>query len=51
MNNREREAILMVSKLLAVYKEDSHKFSFLRNYLHNRIIKLLEKRTTKLFTV
>jgi len=44
MNKNERESILVISKFLAICKEDSHKFSFLRNYLHNKIIRLLEKK-------
>ncbi len=44
MTNSEKESILIVSKYLAVCKEDSDKFSVMRNYLHNKIAKLLENR-------
>lgn len=44
MSNKERESILIATKVLAVYKEDTNKFSFLRNYLHSKIKSLLKNR-------
>lgn len=48
MTTKEKESILIVSKFLAVCKEDSDKFSVIRNYLHNKITKLLENRRQEL---
>jgi len=48
MSSNEKESILVVSKFLALCKEDSDKFSVMRNYLHNKITKLLENKRQEL---
>jgi len=48
MTNTDRESILIVSKYLATCKKDSRKFSFIRNYLHNKITNLLENNRKNL---
>jgi hypothetical protein len=48
MTPHEKESILVVSKFLALCKGDSDKFSIMRNYLHNKITKLLESKRSNL---
>jgi len=41
MTNKEKESILVAAKFLAICKGDESKFSFMRNYLHGKIKKIL----------
>jgi hypothetical protein len=42
MTPKEKESIIILSKYLAVCKNDGDKFSIMRNYLHTKISNLLE---------
>jgi hypothetical protein len=44
MTNKEKESILIATKFLAICKGDESKFSFMRNYLHGKIKKILSPR-------
>jgi hypothetical protein len=44
MTKREKESIIVLSKYLAICKDDTKKFSTIRNYLHHRISKIFEMR-------
>ena len=48
MTSKEKESILALTKYLALCKEDSDKFSTMRNYLHNKLNKLLDNRNKEL---
>ena len=42
MTPREKESIIVLSKYLAMCKDDINKFDIMRNYLHMKISSLLE---------
>jgi hypothetical protein len=44
MTLKEKESIMVLSKFLAICKNDTDKFSVMRNYLHNKISNLLDYR-------
>jgi hypothetical protein len=44
MTLKEKESIMILSKFLAICKNDTDKFSVMRNYLHNKISNLLDHR-------
>ena len=44
MTPKEKESIIVLSKFLAICKNDTDKFSVMRNYLHSKISNLLYNR-------
>ena len=44
MTNREKESILNVNKFLAICKDDSQKFTTMRNYLNKKLTKLFNEQ-------
>jgi hypothetical protein len=44
MSQSEKESIIVVSKFLALCKEDENKLFTMRNYLNHKIQSIMEKR-------
>ena len=44
MTPKEKESIIVLTKFLAICKNDTDKFSVMRNYLHSKISNLLDNR-------
>jgi len=44
MTPKEKESIIVLSKFLAICKNDTDKFSAMRNYLHSKISNLLDHK-------